>query len=131
VTIPLPTQDSVSEPFWEACRRGHLVVQRCVGCGLATFPPEQFCVYCLGNTLKWEACSGRGMIHSYSVVWRPSESSFAVPYVVAIVQLDEGWFMFTNVIDCPAQAVAVGMTVNVKFVQMTDQISLPYFAPVE
>jgi uncharacterized OB-fold protein len=68
---------------------------------------------------------------SYSVVWRPSQPAFQVPYVAAIVRSDEGWSLFTNVIDCAPEQVRIGMRVAVKFVEMSAEITLPYFTPSE
>lgn len=129
MTIPLPAITAVTAPFWEACRRRVLQVQRCQACGYLTFPPDVACNRCLSPDLAWLQCSGAGTVVSYSIVRRPSLPVFRVPYVAAIVRSDEGWSLFTNVVDCDPEHVRIGMRVAVKFVEMSAQITLPYFAP--
>ena len=130
MTIPLPAVSSVTAPFWDACRRGVLQVQRCQSCGHNTFPPDVACNKCLSAALVWSPCSGAGTVMSYSIVRRPAQPAFKVPFVAAIVQTHEGWPLFTNIIDCPPEQVEIGMQVEVRFVEMSAEISLPYFAPV-
>lgn len=131
MTIPLPAISPLTAPFWDACRRRILQVQRCGACGYLTFPPDVACNRCLSPDLTWLRCSGAGTVMSYSVVWRPSQPAFRAPYVAAIVRSDEGWSLFTNVIDCDPERVRIGMRVAVKFVEMSAQITLPYFAPAD
>lgn len=131
MTIPLPAITNVTAPFWEACRHGVLQVQRCQSCGYLTFPPDVACNRCLSPDLTWTRCSGAGTVRSYSIVQRPSLPAFRAPYVAAIVQADEGWSLFTNVLDCDPERMAIGMRVAVKFVEMSAQISLPYFTLVD
>ena len=130
MSIPLPAITSVTAPFWDACRRGVLQVQRCRQCGYQTFPADVACNRCLSPDLDWSACTGIGILKSYSIVQRSSQPAFAVPYLAAIVQLDEGWSLFTNLIRCKPDEAKLGMSVKVKFVRMSPEITLPYFAPV-
>ena len=88
--IPLPTITQVAAPFWEACRRGVLQVLHCNACGFRTHPPDVVCNSCLSAHVAWMPCAGLGTVVSCSIVWRPSQPSFPVPYVAAIVRLDEG-----------------------------------------
>jgi hypothetical protein len=73
--------------------------------------------------------SGKGAVYSYTVVWRPQTPDFEVPYVVAIVDLDEGVQMMTNIVDVDPAEVHVGMRVEVEYRKMSDEITLPYFRP--
>ena len=77
----------------------------------------------------WAESSWRGTVYSYTIVHRPPRPDFAVPYVVAIVELDEGWHMLTNLVDVAPATVHVGMPVEVVFRAMSDEITLPYFGP--
>jgi len=127
--IPLPTVTRVTAPFWEACRRGVLQVQQCRHCGYATFPADVACNRCLSADLNWSVCKGTGVVKSFSIVRRPAQPAFDVPYIAAIVELDEGWCLFTNLVRCAVENVSIGMRVRAEFVTMSPEITLPYFAP--
>ena len=127
--IPLPTPSPLSRPHWEGCREGVLRVQRCSECGDFVFIPRIGCPRCLRETLEWVESSGRGTVYSHSVVHRPQRPEFEAPYIVAIVELEEGWHMLTNLIDCEIDDVRIGMNVEVAYRKMSDEITLPYFQP--
>ena len=127
--IPLPHPTPLSAPHWDGCREGRLRIQRCGGCGRAVFIPQLLCPECHSTGLAWIDCSGRGSLYSYTVVHRPQRPEFAAPYVVAIVELDEGAFMLTNIVDCDPAALAIGLRVQVAFRKMSDAITLPCFRP--
>jgi uncharacterized OB-fold protein len=127
--IPLPRPTELSRPHWDGCREGVLRVQRCRDCGAYVFIPQPVCGACFGDGLEWVESSGRGTVYSFTRVHRPPRPAFEVPYVVAIVELDEGWHMLTNIVDCDVDAVEVGMPVEVTFRRMSDEISLPLFRP--
>ena len=128
-TIPLPRPTALSRPHWDGCREGVLRVQRCRDCGHFVFIPQPLCTRCQADALEWAESTGRGTVYSYTVVHRPPRPAFAVPYVVAIVELEEGWHMLTNLVDCRAEDVRVGMPVEVTFRRMSDAITLPCFRP--
>ncbi len=125
--IPLPRPTSLSRPHWDGCREGELRVQRCDACGHFVFIPQPLCTRCQSEALEWVASSGRGTVYSYTVVHRAPRPAFAVPYVVAIVELEEGWHMLTNLVDVAPADVRVGMPVEVTFLQRSEAITLPYF----
>lgn len=127
--IPLPSPTAISRPFWEGCKGGKLLVQRCRDCEGLTFPPQPVCTRCLSPDTEWVEGAGRGAVYSYAVVWRPQTPAFKAPYVVAIIDLDEGYQMLSNVIDCEPSTVQVGMRVQVEFRIMSREITLPYFRP--
>ena len=127
--IPLPAVTPITAPFWEACKRGVLQIQRCLNCGHKTLPPDVACNRCLSPGVVWTPCSGLGTVKSFSIVHRASQPVFKVPYIVAIVQLDGGCALFTNLIHCDPDQVKIGMKVKVEFVSMSAEITLPYFAP--
>jgi uncharacterized OB-fold protein len=127
--IPLPRPTPLSRPHWDACREGRLRVQRCADCNRMIFVPQPLCTHCHGTRLDWVDSAGRGSVYSFTVVHRPQRPEFEVPYVVAIVELDEGFFMLTNLVGCEPAKVAVGQRVEVEFRRMSDEITLPYFRP--
>ena len=120
---------SVSGPFWEACREGRLVVQRCRGCGAFQYPPLEVCGSCQSAALDWAESSGRGTIHSATTVRRPRDAEWTVPYVVAIVRMEEGWHIVSNVVDCDPGEVTVGRPVEVIFRARGPERTLPLFRP--
>ncbi|MEU7815961.1 Zn-ribbon domain-containing OB-fold protein [Pseudonocardia sp. NPDC049154] len=124
---PVPHPSTLTEPFWAACREGRLLVQRCDKCGAHVFIPQEFCRECHVDTLTWVESAGVGHIVTYTVVWRPQTPAFEVPYVVAVVRLDEGYEMITNIVGAPPEAVAIDAPVRVRFTPVTDAITLPCF----
>lgn len=91
------------------------------------FPPERECTRCLSERLSWTKSSGRGRVHTYTVVWRPQQLAFEVPYVIAVVQLEEGWHMYTNMVDYEPEVLKVGAEVEVVFRPVSEEITLPMF----
>src|SRR5215831_9709521 len=127
--IPLPHPTPLSRPHWDGCREGRLLVQRCGACGRHVFVPQPLCPTCQSAELAWVECKGTGSLYSFTVVHRPQRPEFDVPYVVAIVELDEGAFLLTNLVDCAQNAIEIGMRVEVTFRKMSEEITLPYFRP--
>lgn len=114
--------------FWKAAAEHRLVIPRCSRTGRCFFPPER-CVPGTDSTdWSYAECSGRGTVYTFSVVHRPVSPDFEAPYVLAVVDLDEGAAMLTNIVDCPPDAVRVGMPVEVTFIDV-DGGALPVFRP--
>jgi hypothetical protein len=128
--IPLPRPTELSRPHWDGCREGVLRAQRCSACGRFVFIPQPVCTHCQADALAWVDCRGRGTLYSFTTVHRPQRPEFAVPYTVAIVELDEGFFMLTNLVEFDASELRIGMPVEVTFRRMSDEIALPLFRPV-
>lgn len=128
---PLPTVVGETKPYWDACRRGELLVQRCDRCGECQFYPRGICANCWSNDIRWVRSSGKGTVWTYTVTYQNRTPGFAeeVPYVLALVELEEGVRMFTNIVQCQPREVSIGMPVEVTFAAATDQISIPYFKP--
>lgn len=124
---PVPHPTALSKPFWDACNRKVLTVQRCVACGSHVFIPQSFCPRCLDTDLVWVESSGRGVVVSYTVIWRAQTPAFTAPYVVAIVRLDEGYEMLTNIVDAELSDVAIGARVGIKFIEIDSETTLPCF----
>ncbi len=125
---PLPKPSPTSRPFWDAARRHDLKLQRCAGCGKFIFYPRTRCPYCFGDQLEWRAVSGRGKVYSYTVVRRASHRAFTDPYVLAIVELEEGPRMTTNIVAAP-ESVRVDLPVVVHFDDVTPENTLVKFKP--
>ena len=128
---PLPQPTSLSRPFWDACRHERLVVQRCSDCREFRFIPSEFCARCLGTEHTWVESAGRGRILTLTVVHRPPTPAFDAPYVVAVVRLDEGFDMLTNIVGTNPDDVRIGESVQVVFEVFTPEITLPFFSVVE
>lgn len=128
---PLPVPTAVTAPWWEGCRRGVLLLQRCAACGAVQLPPQRHCRSCLGDVLEWQPAAGTGRITSWTVVRHPVSAAFAadVPFGVAIVALDEGPTMMAGIRDCALDALHVGLRVEVLFESRSETIALPYFRP--
>jgi len=127
--IPLPRPTELSRPYWDGCREGLLRVQRCRDCGGHVFIPQPVCTHCQANALEWVESSGRGTLYSFTTVHRPQRPEFEVPYTVVIVELEEGWHMLTNLVECASEDLEIGMPVEVQFRRMSDEITLPLFRP--
>ena len=128
---PLPTVSGETKPFWDACRRGQLLIQKCDRCGEFQFYPRGICANCWSEDIRWVTASGKGTVWTFTVTYQNRTPGFAedVPYVLALVELEEGVRMFTNIIECQPRDVSIGMPVEVTFVQANNQISVPYFKP--
>jgi uncharacterized protein len=128
---PLPAITEDGAPYWEACRQGHLVAQRCTACGHVRWPPSILCPKCLAEGGEWVNLSGRGTIYSFIIVHRPQHPAFFgdVPYNVAIVTLEEGIRLHTNIVECAPEALRIGLPVEVVFEKVSDEVSLPKFRP--
>jgi uncharacterized protein len=131
VRFDLPTPDESTEPYWAAARDGKLLVKRCRDCGQAHFYPRPFCPKCWSENVEWEEASGRGTLYTWSVVHVNDLPPFGqrVPYVAAIVDLDEGPRVMTNVVDCEFDQLRVGMPLTVVFQPETDDVTLARFRP--
>lgn len=129
--IPLPEPSELTRPFWEGCRQGELRVQRCDDCGRRFFTPLPACPACLSRNWAWVASSGAGTLYSFTVVRRPARPDRPVPYVIGLIDLDEGWTMMSNVVDCDPDRLRCGARVAVRFQPLSDEIVLPMFALVE
>ena len=129
--IPVPTPES--RPFWEAARRHELQLQYCRTCSGWVYYPRAACPRCLSGELEWRRASGRGSLHTFTVAHRGQKGfPLGSPYVIAIVELEEGPRMMTNLVGVapdPA-AIRIGMPVEVVFEDISPEIALPRFRPI-
>lgn len=114
---PVPVPDGSSRPYWEGANLGEFRYQRCGACGKAQFYPRNACAHCHATQLRWEKAAGGGRIASFSVIHRAPIAAFAgdAPYVLALVDLDEGFRFMCNVLHCDPAQVRIGMLVRVCF----------------
>ncbi len=128
---PLPSLDADSQFFWEACGRHELVIQRCTDCARLRFPPVGLCPHCGGSGIEHVRASGRGRIYSWIVVTHPVPKEIYagdVPYAVALVDLEEGVRLPTNIVGCDPGEITADMPVEVVF-QESEGMTLPLFQP--
>jgi uncharacterized protein len=126
----LPAPDNASRHYWQRAADGQLVLQRCTTCDAFQFYPRALCVACAGDT-EWVDASGRGTLYTFTVIRQNRSEAFAPlsPYVVGIVELDEGVRMMSNIVDCAIEEVAVGMALEVLLLQAADDVGLPFWRP--
>ena len=129
---PLPRITGETKPFWNAARLGTLAIQRCDDCHQYQWYPRGFCSNCWSTHIRYVKASGKGTVWTYTITYQNRSPGFSqeVPYVLALVELDEGVKVFTNIIECKPDDVQIGMAVEVVFVQATPQIHIPMFKPV-
>lgn len=130
-SAPYPVPNPDNAPFWDACHRGELRLQRCTQCRTWRHHPRPMCPHCGSMEHEWARASGRGVVHTFTVVHGPTLPAFTarLPYNVVAVELDEGVYMVSNLVDCPPDAIRIGMPVEVVFEPLTDTITLPKFRP--
>jgi hypothetical protein len=128
---PLPEPSIETEPFWAAVQERRLVMPKCAACGTVTFPPTVACPKCAGRDFAWTAMSGRGKVYSFTVYHRVYHPSFKdkVPYVVAVIELDEGPRIISNVVGVPVEDVVCEMPVAVRYEAVADGYLVPKFGP--
>jgi uncharacterized protein len=132
-----PPVGADSGPYWEATRQGRLLVQWCTACDRGIFYPRALCPHCgaVRSALEWRTASGRATVYAVVVEHQPEAAGAAFaggkPYCVALVDLQEGVRMTTNVVGCPPDEVHSGMAVCVTWEPLSDGRQLPLFRPDE
>ena len=131
-TRVLPRPTPISQHFWDGTRRGELLLQKCQDCLKSYFPPRPFCPYCWYKNVIVYPASGNGSLFSY-IISHVASPGFNVPYSIAVVTLDEGPRMMTNVIGCEQteDVLKLDMRLKVVFERQNDEITLPFFTPVD
>ena len=125
--LPQPTPDD--QGFWDACNDGRLVIQKCSGCGALRHLPRPMCPKCRSMRYEWAPMSGRGVVHSFTVVHHPVHPALRdqVPYGVVLVELEEGPRIVSNMLDMPVEDIAIGLPVVVTFQEVAPGVKLPKF----
>lgn len=129
VAKPVPEITPEMAPFFEAAKRHELVVQRCTSCGTLRFPARAACNQCMSREADWVPVAGTGRVFSTAVMHQANHPAFEaiIPYVVALIELDCGVRMISNVVDCPAHEVAIDMPVEVTWEERSPEVTLPVF----
>lgn len=131
---PMPMPDPITAPFWESMKAHAMQVQHCNACGQHIFYPRGLCPNCFSSDLAWQPVSGKGNVYAFTIVHRAQNPAFAedVPYVVAMIELEEGVRMMSNLIDVAPdpEQVKVGMPVEVVYDDVSEAITLPKFRPL-
>jgi len=128
---PLPNVNGDSKEFWIGCKAHELRFQKCKACGHVRWPASIFCPLCFGRETEWIISEGKGRVYSfavYHIAYHPGFES-ELPYVVAIVELEEGPHILTNIIGCQPDEVTCEMRVEVIWEDIIEEFSLPKFRP--
>jgi hypothetical protein len=130
VKKPLPILDGDSKVFWDGCMENKLFIQHCPDCEKYVFYPRALCPHCMGDAMEWQEVSGKGKVYSYSIVYQATPA-FAqdTPFVMALIDLDEGVRILSHIIHCSLDEVECDMPVKVVFEEQ-DGMKLPKFQPV-
>lgn len=129
--IPEPYPSPFTKPVWDGYREGKLLYQFFPASGRAQFYSGPIDRVSLSRDYELRESAGLGTIYSYTIVSRPQTPEFIAPYAAAIVDVDEGFQMITNIIGCEPEDVHVGMRVQVEYHRISDTLTLPYFTPIE
>jgi uncharacterized OB-fold protein len=124
---PAPTVTEDNRFFWEAAAQGRLVAQRCQGCHRLHHPPRPMCPNCHGLEYDEVELSGRGRVYSYAILHHPQNPKFAYPLLAALVELDEGIRLVTNIVGVEPGDLRIGMPVRVTFEATVGDTSVPVF----
>ena len=126
---PLPQPTTETAGYWAAAQARRLVIQRCTRCSHVQFYPRAFCLSCLCDGLEWIDAAGQGRIYSYTVCRIAPSPAFEsqLPYVVALIDLDEGVRLLANILDTDLASIAIGARVGVCFEPVSESCTLPQF----
>jgi uncharacterized OB-fold protein len=125
----LPSIDVETKPFWDGLKEHKFLLRHCNACGRDHYYPRPFCPTCWSDDLSWKPASGRGRLYTYSIVHVNDLPPFneRVPYVAAIVELDEGPRVMTNVEGVPFDELRADMPVTVDFKAISDDVTIAVF----
>ena len=131
-TLPVPIADDVSAPFFRGAQERKLMLLRCPQCGAWRLPGRDRCVDCWSTEEAWAEASGRGKLYTFGIMHQKYHPAFAdvVPYNYAIVELDEGPRLVTNIVDCPNEALRVDMPVEAVYDDVSEETTLVRFRPI-
>ena len=132
---PVPRPQPESDLYWEKAKQRELWLRKCNSCGQAYFYPRDISPCCFSRDTGWIKASGKATLYTFGIVHRAPLPGFArdVPFVTAIVELEEGPRMPTNIVgieEPTPEKLHIGMPLEVTFEDITDEIALPKFRPV-
>lgn len=129
---PDPLVNNWARPFWDGTREEKLLIQLCSDCKKHIFYPRMVCPHCFSDNIDWVEASGKGTIYSFTIVEANAPSPFIgdLPFVIAVVILEEGVRMLTNIVDCDPYSLQCEQPVEVAFRKKNDEFTLPMFTPI-
>ena len=127
--MPLPAPSIETEPFWAAVQERRFIMPKCDACGTVSFPPTVACGACAKTSFTWTEMSGRGTVYSFVVYHRVYHPAFKdkVPYVVAVVELEEGPRIISNIVGMPIADVSCDMPVTLVYDEVRNGYLIPKF----
>lgn len=128
---PLPVVSAINLPYWEAAKRHELMLQKCNSCGKFWYPNGHMCPYCWSQDYQWSKVSGKGKVNSWVVFHQPYYEGFKdeIPYSVVQVELEEGPRLISSLVGVKNEDINIGMSVEVTFEDVTNEVTLPRFRP--
>ena len=132
-SMPKPLADAISLPWWEAAAEHRLVVQRCTSCETTRHPPAPVCPECRSADSDWNELSGRGQVYTYTIVHRPIAAGQELPFVIAVIALEGagGLRMISNLVEVKPDRIEIGLAVELVWEDMSPDLAIPRFRPVE
>lgn len=129
---PLPVPNADNRLFWDGCKKHKLLFQKCLSCGLVRWPPSIICPGCHSDDTGVIEATGKGKIYTYAVYHQAYHPGFEseVPYVTAVIELEEGPHFLSNIIGCESDQIECDMPVEVVWEDITEEFSLPKFKPI-
>ena len=129
---PLPQPNADTKPFWDGCREHQLRFQKCQSCHHVRWPPSLICPMCYSYDTEWIVANGKGRVYTFAIYHQAYHKAFAndLPYVTAIIELEEGLHLLSNIVDCSPEKVRCDMPVAVIWDDISDEFSLPRFRPI-
>ncbi|MCW2546495.1 MAG: hypothetical protein JWN96_955 [Mycobacterium sp.] len=129
--VDLPTIEADSKPFWDAAREHRFLIARCNACGRAHHYPRPFCPFCWSDDVHWEDASGRATLYTYSTVYVNDLYPFRdkLPYLAAVVDLEEGPRVMTRLVGVRDDELSIDMQLVVDYENLNDQLVAPVFRP--
>ena len=131
IRFDLPTPEGDTFEFWEGTKNNRLLIRHCEDCGEYSYYPRSFCPKCWSENVAWYEASGKATLYTWSVIYSNDMPPFKdrIPYVAAIVDLEEGPRMMTNIIDTEFDDLKVGMALSVTFQAISEDFTIPVFVP--
>jgi uncharacterized OB-fold protein len=128
---PIPIADEASKPFFDAAREHRLLLQKCASCGSFMWPVKPRCTNCWSADITWVQASGKGTLYSFTLMHQVFQPGFSdeIPYNIAEVDLAEGVRIVSNIVGCSNSELQIGMSLEVTFEDITDEVTLPKFKP--
>ena len=129
---PLPQPNPDTKPFWEGCKKHELRFEKCRNCGHVRWPPSIICPMCYSKHTEWIRASGKGKTYTFVVYHQAFHKAFEnnLPYVTAIIELEEGPRLLSNIVGCNPQEVRCDMPLEVTWEDINEEFSLPKFKPI-